>query len=85
MALCALTGISVVAQQSVPFAQALAQKPDKAVVDKPVADFKLTDLMHEKKDGEKPDAQSGRPFRLQGQKARCPVLHERAVQRDLAL
>ena len=56
MALCALTGISVVAQQSVPFAQARAQKPDKAVVDKPIADFKLTDLMHEKKDGEKPDA-----------------------------
>ena len=56
LALCAITGISVVAQQSAPNAQAPAPKPDKAVVDKPVADFKLTDLMHEKKDGEKPDA-----------------------------
>ena len=64
LALCAVTGLSVFAQQNAPNAQTPARKtdkavdkaPDKAGVDKPVADFKLTDLMHEKKDGEAPDA-----------------------------
>ena len=55
-ALCAWTGITVFAQQSKPTAPAQEKKPQKAVVDKPVADFKLQDLMHEKKPGEKPDA-----------------------------
>lgn len=53
MAFFALSGISVIATQSKSAPQ---EKQDKAVMDKPVMDFRLTDLTHEKKDGEKPDA-----------------------------
>ena len=55
-ALCALAGISVIAQQSTPAQAARETKPDRAVIDKAVSDFKLTDLAHEKRTGEKPDA-----------------------------
>jgi len=56
IALCGLTGLSVLAQQSQPAATAQEKKPDRAVIDKPVTDFKLPDLTHEKKEAEKPDA-----------------------------
>ena len=55
-AVCALTGIAVFAQEGKPTPPAQEKKPDKAVIDKPITDFKLTDLAHEKKAGEKPDA-----------------------------
>ena len=56
-AVCALTGISVLAQQTgKPPAAAGETKSDRAAIDKPVTDFKLTDLTHEKKAGEKADA-----------------------------
>ena len=54
LALCGLTGIAVIAQQSTPARAASETTPGKAVMDKPITDFALTDLMHEKKDGEKP-------------------------------
>ena len=56
LAVCALTGIAVFAQQGKPTPPTQEQKSDRAVMDKPIADFKLQDLMHEKKTGEKPDA-----------------------------
>jgi peroxiredoxin len=56
-AVCTLTGIAVVAQQSTPAPSAQTEKkPEKAAIDKPVTDFKLRDLNHEKKDDEKPGA-----------------------------
>jgi len=64
LALCTLTGVAVFAQQNKPAkktagksaTQAVTKKAEKAVIDKPVQDFKLVDLMHEKKEGEKADA-----------------------------
>ena len=56
LALCALTGLTVVAQQKLSAAPSEEKKAVTAVIDKAVTDFKLTDLTHEKKDGEKPDA-----------------------------
>src|SRR5689334_12333802 len=53
-AACAVTGIAVFAQQSTPAPTAQEKRPEKAAIDKPVAEFKLPDLTHEKKEGEKP-------------------------------
>jgi peroxiredoxin len=53
LAVCALTGISVLAQQNSPAASTTEKAPEKAVIDKPVAEFKLVDLAHQKKAGEK--------------------------------
>lgn len=61
LALCSMTTVAVIAQQSKPNAskpssKAASSKPTAAVIDTPVAEFKLVDLMHEKKPGESPDA-----------------------------
>ncbi|HLK59517.1 MAG TPA: redoxin domain-containing protein [Chthonomonadaceae bacterium] len=56
LAACALAGIAVMAQENKSFPLLQEKKPDKAVIDKPISDFKLQDLMHEKKAGEKADA-----------------------------
>lgn len=56
LAVCSLTGIAVIAQQGAPSSTTQEKKAEKAAIDKPIADFKLTDLTHEKKDGEQPDA-----------------------------
>ena len=52
LALCGLASATVFAQQGKP----AANEPvvEKAVIDAPIAEFKLADLTHEKKDGEKP-------------------------------
>ena len=58
--LCTLTEFAVIAQQGKPTkksnTQSVVKKPEGALIDKPVQDFKLIDLMHEKKDSDKPDA-----------------------------
>ena len=56
VALCALVGTAAIVQQSAPARAARGAKTDTAVIDKPVSEFKLTDLAHEKKAGEKPGA-----------------------------
>lgn len=56
VAVCALTGISVIAQRGNAAGQ--EKGVDRAVIDKPIADFKLTDLSHDARAGEK--AGSGR-------------------------
>ena len=56
VALCALAGTSAIMQQSTVARAARGMKTDTATIDKPVSEFKLTDLAHEKKAGEKPDA-----------------------------
>jgi peroxiredoxin len=54
LAACGLAGIAILAGQS--SAAPSDPKAGKAAVDKAVTDFKLVDLTHEKKAGEKPDA-----------------------------
>ncbi len=71
IALCAVTGVSVIAQQSKPAQTAKETKPDKAVIDKPVSDFKLADLAHEKIASENPD---GDKIALAGYKDKKPVV-----------
>ncbi len=56
VALCALVGTAAIVQQSAPARAARGAKTDTAVIDKPVSEFKLTDLAHEKKADEKPGA-----------------------------
>lgn len=59
LALCMAVGSAAVPAQDAaskkPAAEAQEKTPAKATLDKPVKDFKLRDLMHEAKDGEKED------------------------------
>lgn len=56
LSLSALTGLAVCAQQTTKPDAAVAEAiPAKATLDKPVQDFKLADVMHDKKEGEKAD------------------------------
>src|SRR5690349_11595955 len=59
LGLCAAVSFPLLAQNPTPKEQkpALEEKaPAKGTLDKPVTDFKLKDLTHEKKEGEKEDA-----------------------------
>src|SRR5437868_311889 len=56
LAAAAITGAALIALQSASPAAQEPKKLEKAAVDKPVASFKLPDLTHEKKDGEKQGA-----------------------------
>lgn len=53
LALCTMTGMSVVAQER---AATKTAKPEKATLDEAVKDFKLRDVTHDLKEGEKEDA-----------------------------
>src|SRR5438128_2240823 len=56
LSLSTLTGLAVCAQQtSKPGAAVSEAIPAKATVNKPVQDFKLPDVMHDRKEGEKSD------------------------------
>src|SRR5579871_1988350 len=68
LAFCSLTGVSVVAQQR---AATKAEQPEKATLDAPVKDFKLQDLSHTSKEGEKEDAAQ---VALSDYKGKKPVL-----------
>jgi peroxiredoxin len=68
LALCSLTGISVMAQQK---AATKAAQPDKATLDAPVKDFKLQDVTHDLKEGEKADAAQ---IALSDYKGKKPVI-----------
>jgi peroxiredoxin len=68
LALCALGGMSVIAQQT---ATTKTTKPEQATLDAPVKDFKLQDVTHELKEGEKEDVAK---IALSDYKDKKPVL-----------
>jgi peroxiredoxin len=65
---CSLHGMAVMAQQQ---AATKAAQPEKATLDAPVRDFKLQDVTHDAKEGDKPDAAK---IALSDYKGKKPVL-----------